>query len=219
MTKNDDGLDMYYQLTDARIHRITTVLGAAPLIAIIFSLAFGERSDSSLFSGDFPAFYAAAEIVWTGRGTELYDYSLQQAIENHHWPDFDGSFYIYAYPPFFAFILSPLASIQPLFAKTIFSGFLLICLIVSLILLRATSLFVQRYFLFSLFYLLSLVPVTISIIGCQNTALSILIFTLAFWADRSGKPVLMGFFCCVIALQTSVWCYFIRLSRFAMEKK
>lgn len=144
---------MAYELTDARIQRLGWAFAVGLLISILLYLAFGEREQSALFRGDFQAFYAAAEIVWSGRGQELYDYALQREIQNRHWSDFEGQFYIYAYPPFFALALAPLAVLPPLAAKMLVSGILLACLIGALLLMRETSPFVQRHFVFVLFCL------------------------------------------------------------------
>lgn len=185
---------MTYELTDVRLRHFTLALAGGPLIALLLYLAIGEREQSSLFRGDFPAFYAAAEIVWSGHGAQLYDYALQRETENRHWPDFSGHFYIYAYPPFFALLLAPLAALPPLVAKALFSGILLACLIGALRLMHQASPFIQHHFAFSLVYLLTLAPLGISIVGGQNTALSILILALVFWSARTGHPWLMGLF-------------------------
>jgi len=180
------------QVTDARVRRITIALGLALLLAAVLYLAFGGPEGSSVQRGDFPAFYAAAEIVWTGQTADLYDHELQKEIQNRHWPDFAGQFYIFAYPPFFAQLLSPLAALSPLTAKAAASAILFFFLLGALVLARETSPFFRAHFLFSLLYLLTLVPVGGSIVGVQNTALSILCFALVYWAMQTERPLLTG---------------------------
>ena len=58
-------------LTQRRLERITLALGLGLMLGVLLYLLKGEPAGSALFRGDFPAFYAAAEIVWTGRGAEL----------------------------------------------------------------------------------------------------------------------------------------------------
>ncbi len=179
-------------MTDARIRRITAALALGMLFGLAFYLAFGERKDSSFQRGDFPAFYAAAEIVWTGRGGDLYDFALQKEIENRHWPDLTGRYYIFPYPPYFALIISPLAALPPLTAKAVASGLLFVCVLGAFATSRAVSPFFQRHLSFSVFYLLTLVPLGGSIVGVQNTTISLLIFCLFYWSVRTRNHVLTG---------------------------
>jgi hypothetical protein len=176
----------------SRLERMSLALGVGLLIGLLFYLVAGNREESSFVRGDFPAFYAAAELVWTGQGAVLYDFNLQREIENRYWPDFAGGYYIFAYPPFFALILSPLASLPPLFAKAMASGLLFAALFVALLLARQWSGFVRRHFLFSLLYLVSFAPLQISLVGVQNTALTILCFALIYGASRQGHALLVG---------------------------
>ncbi len=179
-------------MNPARLNRITLGLGLGLLLGFGLYLLAGNRPESAFFRGDFPAFYAAAEIVWTGRGAELYDFALQQALENQHWPDFAGGYYIFPYPPFFALLLAPLAALPPLLAKALASGVLLVACLGALLLVRQSSAFVRQHFLFCLFYLLTFAPLQIAIVGVQNTALSLLCLALVFKARDAGRPLLMG---------------------------
>lgn len=180
------------QVSDARLRRISLALALGLLIGGVFYIFAGNRPQSAFFRGDFPAFFAAAEIVWSGQGTQLYDFALQRERENHHWPDFDGEYYIFAYPPFFALLLSPLAALPPLLAKGLASLLLFAALIGALRLARGTSPFIRQHFAFTLIYLLSFGPLLISIAGVQNTALSILCFALLFHARANHRPWLSG---------------------------
>jgi hypothetical protein len=182
------------KISEVRLRRITIALALGLSLGVLLYLAVGNRENAAFFQGDFPAFYAAAEIVWTGRGEELYDYALQRELETHHWPDFKGSFYIYPYPPFFALFLSPLASYSPLQAKAIASVFLFVALLGAMVLARRSSDFIRCHFLFALVYLLSFVPLQMAIAGDQNTTLSILCFALMYGAERKGLPFLTGMF-------------------------
>lgn len=168
-------------------------MGLALLLSFLLFLTVGSREQSALFRGDFPAFYVAAEIVHSGRAARLYDYSLQRELENSYWPDFGGTFLVFPYPPFFALILSPLAALPPLTAKAVAAGFLLAFLFGSLFITRPISAFVRTHFLFVVFYILTLPPVAISIVGGQNTALSILCFALVQYGIKSQHRWLTGF--------------------------
>ena len=121
-------------------------------------LVAGEREGSAVLRGDFPAFYAAAELVWSGQGAALYDFEQQRALENRIWPDFAGDYYVFAYPPFFALLLAPLAALSPLAAKALTSLLLVAALLGALRLLRPISDFVRQKFAFTLVYLLTFAP-------------------------------------------------------------
>ena len=180
-------------VTHRRLARITLGLGLGLMLGVLLYLLKGEPAGSALFRGDFPAFYSAAELVWTGRGAELYDFDLQRELENRHWPDFGGSYYIFAYPPFFALLLAPLAALTPLAAKVVASLILFAALLGALLLLRRTSPFVREHFALVLVLLVTFAPLQMALFGVQNTSLTILLFTLVYWATREGYHGLAGF--------------------------
>ncbi len=179
--------------TNRWLARITLGLGLGLVLGVLLYLLRGEPAGSALFRGDFPAFYAAAEIVWTGRGSELYDFDLQREVENRHWPDFAGTYYIFAYPPFFALLLAPLAALTPLAAKTLAMFILFAALLGALLLIRRTSPFVREHFALVLVLLVTFAPLQMALFGVQNTSLTILLFSLVHWASRQGFHVLAGF--------------------------
>lgn len=181
------------KFTPQRMQRVGMALLLGLVVGAAIYVAAGKREHSSFFRGDFPAFYAAAEIVWSGEGERLYDYDLQRTIENQHWPEFNGAFYIYPYPPFFALLLSPLAFFSPLIAKFFASGLLFGALAVAIFLVRRESEFFKATPLFAFGYLLSFLPLGISVAGVQNTALSILCFSLVYWGIKNGRAFLVGF--------------------------
>jgi hypothetical protein len=180
-------------ITDLRLQRINRALVLGMLIGLLGFMATGKRADSAFFQGDFPAFYAAAEIVWSGRGAKLYDFELQRDLQNQHWPEMAGEFLIYPYPPFFAIVLSPLAAVPPYLAKSLASIVLLVSLVTAIFLSMTSSLFLRQHFLFCCLFIASLVPTLAAMIGIQNTTISLLCFSLVYWALRAGRPVLMGF--------------------------
>ncbi|NEV63017.1 glycosyltransferase family 87 protein [Thiorhodococcus minor] len=180
------------QLTDISIRRLTWALGLGLVIGLSAFLAVGERTGSSWLRGDFPAFYAAAEIVWSGQGAALYDHALQREIENLHWPEFNGDFYAFAYPPFFALLISPLAALPPLTAKALSTALLFAAVVAAMLLMRPFAPFFRQQTSFALLYLLTLAPLEISLFGAQNTALSILFLALSEHGRRSGRHWMTG---------------------------
>ena len=90
------------------------------LLAVVIALCIGAAiqalidtsRSSSINRGDFPAFYAAGQIVRLGRGSELYEPGLQAELENEAWPSLEGRYLHFAYPPYVAVLCSPLADEQ-----------------------------------------------------------------------------------------------------------
>ena len=177
-----------FSMTQDRLQRLTLALLLGLVIGYLLFLVAGKHEGSALLRGDFPAFHAAAELVWTGQGAELYDLGHQRAIQNRHWPDFAGSYYIFAYPPFFALLLAPLAALPPLAGKALASLLLFAAFLGSLLLARRLGAFVSRYFLFTFVYLLTFAPLQIAIVGVQNTALSLFLFGLVLWGVHTEHP-------------------------------
>ncbi len=180
------------QVTSDRLRRYSLALALGLLLGWLLFLVAGQREGSAVLRGDFPAFYAAAELVWSGQGRALYDFELQRAVENHHWPDLAGDYYVFAYPPFFALLLAPLAALTPLAAKVLASLVLVAALLGALWLLRPVSAFVRQQFVFTLVYLLSFAPLQIALVWVQNTALTLLPFALVHLAAQAGRPLVMG---------------------------
>ena len=180
------------QVTSAPLRRYSLALAVGLGLGWLMYLVAGQREGSAFLRGDFPAFYAAAELVWSGQGGELYDFERQRALENRIWPDFAGDYYVFAYPPFFALLLAPLAALTPLAAKALTSLLLVAALLGALRLLRPISDFVRQQFAFTLVYLLTFAPLQISLVGVQNTALTLLLFALVHWAAQAGRPLVMG---------------------------
>ena len=181
-----------YVVTEPRLRRITLALAVGFFFGLLVFLETGKQENTAFYQGDFPAFYAAAEIVWSGHGADLYDLELQRKLQHNHWPDPTGGFYIFAYPPFFALLLSPLAALPTLVAKGLASLILFSALCGALLLARSTSDFVRRHFLFSFMYLLTLVPMQMAIFGVQNTSITMVLISLVHWASQHGRPLVTG---------------------------
>ena len=130
-----------------------------------------------LYRGDFPGFYAPAAMILDGKGAELYDFELQREYENKFWPEFNGEFYIYAYPPFVAVLLSPLALLDPITSKAVSTILLAFFALLALSLLakwQGRKLSIPLAVL-----LLAYPPLTLSILGAQNTAVTMLLYVFS----------------------------------------
>ena len=155
-----------------------------------------ERS-SLLFRGDFPAFYAAAQIARSGLGDQLYDLGLQRQIENEHWPSLAGRYYAFAYTPYLAFLLMPLAFFSPRSALAVHSLFMLMALGLTVLLLRGICPSVRERPLGAFAFFLSFPPVLCGVFAGQNIALSMLLLTAAISSlqnPRKRSELLAGIF-------------------------
>lgn len=170
------------------------MIPAALLITVVLVTAVGALvapDDSGQLGGDFPAFYGAGSIVADNGYDDLYDPETQRAaqeglIEN------EGGYLFFAYPPFVATGYSWLA---PLGYRTAYLIQMLLmgaAAAATVLLLRPMSDTVRRFPWVVAAALILFQPLTASLIGGQNTALTMLLFVAAARAEWSGRPVLAG---------------------------
>lgn len=145
--------------------------------------------------GDFPAFYGAGKIILSGDWLNLYNPESQRLAQKDCFADATPNEYlIYAYPPYIALILSPLAKLPFLVAYFIYS-----------ILMTAALFFACRYFkrlvptaslsTADLMIIASLsYPMLRAVLGGQNTSLSLLCLLGAAFYLKSKKPIHSGIF-------------------------
>ena len=184
----------------------TKRLLVAILLGISLSLPlawiFDVSNKSALKRGDFPAFYAAAKVVNLGEGAQLYNEELQREIQNYAWPNLEGSYFAFAYPPSFAFFLSPLGYLSPLVAKSLYLGILLVATWCAYLLTLkiAPELEQKRLITFSAFFLFA--PLLHGTLSGQNGALSLLFYITIVWLlSNREKPqtvlagVVLGLWC------------------------
>ncbi len=145
--------------------------------------------------GDFPAFYSAGMIINSGESERLYDPKTHQDNQSQFLAsDVSKGYLIYAYPPFVAVIISPLAMLPYKVAYALYS------------LLMLGSLYLSSNYLKKLFpklgihtfqlFMLSLLfyPILRAVFGGQNTALSLLCFTASSYFLKINKPIKSGLF-------------------------
>lgn len=168
---------------DDRLKRVIFCLFVSLAIAS-FILCQNGASLRMLLEGDFPGFYSPGWTILHEDPERLYDFSLQQKIQNHFWPD-RGAFYISVYPPYTALLLSPFALFDPLTAKILATCLGFAFLLSSLQVVGKTLPFPP---VISFFFLLAFAPVFISIASAQNTTLSLLLYSLALrFYSRNSK--------------------------------
>lgn len=166
-------LDLERIFTPERRRRLLIAIALGFLAgAIIFLIRNQETNqESSLFRGDFPAFYGAGTILSRGEGANLYDLSLQSSVQQEVRPHQEG-YLAYAYPPWFAIIFEPLSKLSFGWAKALW----------MLILFGVTSvaarLLVNRWDLESQLAVHLFPPLLHANISGQNTALALLLLII-----------------------------------------
>lgn len=149
---------------------------AGVVIAVLASLAAGERESGSLIRGDFPAFYSAAVILKANKAGSLYDPRLQREIQNRFWPSLGGKYAAFAYPPFVAFMLRPLAGLSPGAAKLCYLAVSALCLLSAFLLAERFITGLAKNRLFGITAIAAFAPLTSGFFAGQNIALSLMLY-------------------------------------------
>ncbi len=152
---------------------------AASLVITIVG-ASGADGVSGRLGGDFPAFYAAGEIVAEGDWDALYEPDRQLAAQESLFGDSEGSFLYFAYPPHVAPLYRPLAALPYRVAYGVHTLVMVAALVAALALIRPMIGVVDRNFELSVTLTLLSYPMMRATTGGQNTALSLLALA-AMW--------------------------------------
>ncbi len=164
-----------------RVRRLSFAVALGLCAALIIGLALPADPNSLFLRGDVPGFYAPAKIVCEGKISELYDLNLQREMNNRYWPGMKGSYLSFAYPPYFAQMLSPLCLLSPLEAKILLSLLMLLSLWISVHFFASAALIERWAVLPVAVFSLAFPPVFIAVLAGQNAALSMLLYAAAFY--------------------------------------
>lgn len=178
----------------SRRHFRLTVLPLAALVTLAVVLFVGALiapDDSGQLGGDFPAFYAAGSIVADDGYDNLYDPDAQKAAQEGLLENEDGVLF-FAYPPFVATGYSWLAPLGYRGAYLAQMVLMAAAAVGSVLLLRPLSSVVRRYPAAVLAAAVLFQPLLASLIGGQNTALTMFLLAGAARAEVSGYPILAG---------------------------
>lgn len=171
-----------------------TVLPLAALATLAFVMVIGALAvseDEGQLGGDFPAFYAAGSIVSEDGYEDLYNPAMQRAAQEGLINN-EGGYLFFAYPPFVATGYSWLAPLGYRWAYMIQMALMAAAAVATVLLLRPMSTIVQRYPAAAIAAAVFFQPVLVSLIGGQNTALTMLLIAGAARAEFSGYPAAAG---------------------------
>ena len=185
--------------------RVFVALCVGTLIAILYSLAYHDPSSSVLVVGDLPGFYGLGRLVIEGKGHNLFDIELQREVQNRFWPAISGRVLFTLYPPFVAGIMSLVAWMPPRILQCLFAATLTALLVWS-VREEIKDRFIERLslILFSL-------PVLLSIVGIQNTALSIALIVVTRKLLRDRRDLAAGLVAGALLYKPHVGLLFIAL--------
>lgn len=144
-------------------------------LTIVGSYLVDSHGGSMLIRGDFPAFFSASKIVISGESAKLYDPQLQADIQNRYWPNLEGAFYPFAYPPYVAAVTAPLGLLPPMVAKSLHFIVMLAALVLSIYLAGFCFPAVAEFPLRAFSYLIWFAPVLSGVVGGQNSAVSLML--------------------------------------------
>jgi hypothetical protein len=186
------------QSTSTRPSRLLLYSRAA-LFAVIAAFtisvvsATGADTVSGRLGGDFPAFYAAGSIVADGDWAELYAADRQREAQAALFPEADGSYLYFAYPPHVAPLYRPLAALDYRAAYAVHTIVMVAALMVALSLIRPMVAVVRDNFELVVTASLLFYPMLRAITGGQNTALSLLAIAATWRLLFNHQDVSAGF--------------------------
>ena len=146
--------------------------------------------------GDYLQFYLAARMITEGFADQLYDFALQQSMQRdpevvpYTWDP--NSYLLFVYPPFVAAFFIPLSLLPFMSSALVWMGVMLLCGAASLLLLRAELKPLRPYLGALLFAALIYRPAVHAIYSCQNSTLSLLLFTATWLLLRRDREYSAG---------------------------
>ncbi|MEO0603781.1 MAG: glycosyltransferase family 87 protein [Myxococcota bacterium] len=154
-----------------------------------------DASDGAPGTGDFLAFYTGAALLAEGRGAELYDLDAQLAMQEQILAVTGMPWQPYVNPPGLAVLI---AWVLPLGYR---ASFLLFCL-TGVVLTGVAAVALRPHLptltadraraLATLLAVLAVQPVFHTLLGGQNTAITLAVLAIAYAAWRNGQAVVLG---------------------------
>lgn len=164
-------------------------------LVLVVAAADGPDAVSGGLGGDYPAFYAAGEIVLDDPGLDperFYDPATQFAAQAPVLPsDTDGNLY-FAYPTFFVAPFAALAALD--FELSYLANVVLMlgAVLLAFRIVRPCSRTIRDHGVETLAVALTFFPLFRGVTGGQNTALSLLAFAVVWRSLHDGREVPAG---------------------------
>ena len=160
--------------------------------AVVFAAVRYDPGDpASRLGGDYPAFYGAGSIVAEGDWDELYSADRQQAAQAGFIDD-EGGYLYFSYPPFVAAGYGVLSAPGDQWSFIIHTALMAAALVGAVLLLWPWLARLNIPLVGVFVVALAFQPILRSVLGGQNTPLSLLLLAAAARLDREGRPLLAG---------------------------
>lgn len=187
---------LQHLLTPWRLKWYSRSLLAAIVVAFIIAVLSGNGASTltGRLGGDYAAFYGAGRIVAEGESGELYNWNRQLDAQKGLFPGEDKSFLPFMNPPYVALAYVPLSLLPYRFSYVIYTLLLVGALLMTLHLVRPMNAQIDRHYLFAFTLLLFFYPVLRSVLGGQNTALTLLLVACSWRSVEDRREFRAGFF-------------------------
>ncbi len=190
-SSQDDRPRTEFELRVARFARaILLALGIAVLMASIAGAGIGgEGAQGDRLGGDFPAFYGAGGIVWSGDIDALYD-PVRQRTEQAEL-GLDG-YLAFAYPPHVAAAYAPLSTLDFQVAYAVHTMFMAAAFVGALLVLSGPVPLIARWRWPLMAAGFTFYPLVTAVGGGQNAALTVFMLALVWRGLHDDRPALVG---------------------------
>lgn len=169
------------------------LIALAGVFLVFLVSGSGTTSLTGRVGGDYPAFYAAGQIIADGKADSLYSPVQQRDYQKPLLGDQSG-FLLFAYPPQFAIAYAPLSQLPFRISYAVHTLLMVAALALACVLIQRIypKLIEKSELLF--FLALTAYPILRSIMGAQNTALSLLLIVLIWYKVLHNKHYQAGLF-------------------------
>lgn len=162
-------------------------------IGFLIGILYGEGAITltGRLGGDYPAFYGPGRIASQGGWDELYNAKRQLSAQQGLYQD-SNEYLHFAYPPFVALLYWPLSLIDFRMSYVLHTLLMVIVLFLVVHIIRPLNKHVDSYFMPAFTLLLIFYPVLRSVIGGQNTPITLLIIALTWRLVAGGRDFSAG---------------------------
>jgi hypothetical protein len=165
------------------------VLAVLALVVVVGAV-MGAAGEGRI-GGDYPAFYGAGSIVLEGDTDRLYEAARQQDAQAGLLEE-QGDYLYFAYPPPVAAAYALLAALDFTASYLVHAALMAAALCGAVMLVRPMVPLAARYPEFTIAAAVLSYPLMRSVIGGQNTSLTLLLLAWAWRAEHDGKPIVAG---------------------------
>ncbi|MFB3102321.1 MAG: glycosyltransferase family 87 protein, partial [Alphaproteobacteria bacterium] len=165
----------------------------AVAFVVILVSGSGTTTLTGRIGGDYPAFYSAGQIIADGEAENLYSLRTQREYQQELIGDQSGVL-AFAYPPHFALFYAPLSELPFRVSYAVHTLAMVAALALACLLIQRIypNLIAKPELLFFLAF--TAYPIFRSVIGGQNTALSILLIVLCWYKVLHNKHYQAGIY-------------------------